>query len=478
MKVQIKILAGSRAGAQFVFSRPKITIGRHPSSDVQFEPKTDLDVSTRHAVLLSASGKWRVRDLQSRNGTFVNGNTISGDTRLDDTDQIKFGAHGPSIEFRLVPDSVPDSVSAPPTPAAQVEEAAATLDPVHQAPVAVGSVRGMSTTQRIRIEVAQQTKGFRAVLLVLFATLIVTITAFFFIDLSRKRARTAEIIAEQIRVDSILQASEQTVRALQGQMTGLTESLEDSRSEVSQLSRALTAANESGSDEQIALLRQRLNNASEALRNQQVAAQIDWNAVWGDHQQSVAMVWVEFAPGEVATGTAFAVTRDGLMLTNKHVVAGERGDRRAIRLAVKFADSYQVFPADVVAVSPEVDLAALRVRIPSGISTIAVLASAEQAAHPGQPVVAIGFPLGDELPMTTSEDRTVARTSLTAGTVSKALSDVVQLDAYGAQGSSGSPIFDREGRVIAILYGGQQDSGGRIVFAVPVSYARDLLNSI
>ena len=80
--------------------------------------------------------------------------------------------------------------------------------------------------------------------------------------------------------------------------------------------------------------------------------------------------------------------------------------------------------------------------------------------------------------MTTLEDRTVARTSLTAGTVSKALSDVVQLDAYGAQGSSGSPIFDREGRVIAILYGGQPGSGGRIVFAVPVSYARDLLNSI
>ncbi len=459
-----------------MFSRPKITIGRHPSSDVQFEPKTDLDVSTRHAVLLSASGKWRIRDLQSLNGTLVNGHTISGDTRLDDTDQIKFGANGPSIEFRLVPDSVPDSVSPPPAP--QVEKARATADPLRRAPVAAGSAQGMSTTQRISIEVAKHTKGFRTVVVVLFATLLVTIAAFYFIDLSRKRARTAEIIAEQTRVDSILEASGQTVRALQGQMAGLTESLEDSRSDVSRLSRALTAANESGSDEQIALLRQQLNNASEALRSQQVAAQIDWNAVWSDHQQSVAMVWVEFAPGEVATGTAFAVTHDGLMLTSKHVVAGERGDRPAIRLAVKFADSDQVFPAEVVAVSPEADLAALRVRIPSGIPTIAVLASAEQAARPGQSAVAIGFPLGDELPMTTLEDRTVARTSLTAGTVSKALSDVVQLDAYGAQGSSGSPIFDREGRVIAILYGGQPGSGGRIVFAVPVSHARDLLNSI
>lgn len=213
MKVQIKILTGSRAGAQFVFSRPKITIGRHPSSDVQFEPKTDLDVSAHHAVLLLASGKWRIRDLQSRNGTFVNGHTISSDTRLDDTDQIKFGGHGPSIEFRLVPDSVSDSVSPPPAPAPQVEKAAAAAGPVRQAPVAAGSARGMSTTQRIRIEVAKQTKGFRTVVLALFATLIVTIAAFFFTDLSRKRARTAEIIAEQTRVDSILQAPEQTVRA-------------------------------------------------------------------------------------------------------------------------------------------------------------------------------------------------------------------------------------------------------------------------
>ncbi|MEE8250766.1 MAG: FHA domain-containing protein, partial [Gemmatimonadales bacterium] len=272
MKVQIKILTGSRAGAQFVFSRPKITIGRHPSSDVQFEPKTDLDVSTRHAVLLSASGKWRIRDLQSLNGTLVNGHTISGDTRLDDTDQIKFGANGPSIEFRLVPDSVPDSVSPPPAP--QVEKARATADPLRRAPVAAGSAQGMSTTQRISIEVAKHTKGFRTVVVVLFATLLVTIAAFYFIDLSRKRARTAEIIAEQTRVDSILEASGQTVRALQGQMAGLTESLQDSRSDVSRLSRALTAANESGTDEQIALLRQQLNNASEALRSQQVAAQI------------------------------------------------------------------------------------------------------------------------------------------------------------------------------------------------------------
>jgi S1-C subfamily serine protease len=89
-------------------------------------------------------------------------------------------------------------------------------------------------------------------------------------------------------------------------------------------------------------------------------------------------------------------------------------------------------------------------------------------------VAVIGFPLGVDLPSDRRGTRQVARTSLTAGTVSKVLSDLVQVDGYGAEGSSGSPIFDRAGNVVAVLYGGQPGTGGRIVFGVPVSYARQL----
>jgi S1-C subfamily serine protease len=79
-----------------------------------------------------------------------------------------------------------------------------------------------------------------------------------------------------------------------------------------------------------------------------------------------------------------------------------------------------------------------------------------------------------ELPSDQRGTRQVARTSLTAGTVSKVLSDLVQVDGYGAEGSSGSPIFDRAGNVVAVLYGGQPGTGGRIVFGVPISYAQQL----
>ena len=53
--------------------------------------------------------------------------------------------------------------------------------------------------------------------------------------------------------------------------------------------------------------------------------------------------------------------------------------------------------------------------------------------------------------------------------------DLIQLDSYGAQGASGSPILDKSGLVIGVLYGGQPGSNGRILYGVPVSFVRDLL---
>ena len=72
----------------------------------------------------------------------------------------------------------------------------------------------------------------------------------------------------------------------------------------------------------------------------------------------------------------------------------------------------------------------------------------------------------------------IAEPTLTVGTVSKSLSSVVQVDAYGAPGSSGSPIFDRDGKVIAVLYGGERESNGKIIFGVPAYQVADYLKTL
>jgi S1-C subfamily serine protease len=82
--------------------------------------------------------------------------------------------------------------------------------------------------------------------------------------------------------------------------------------------------------------------------------------------------------------------------------------------------------------------------------------------------------MGTDLPMSGE----IARTSFSAGSVSKVLSTVLQLEGYGASGASGSPIFDRHGQVVGILYGGRDAPGGRLLFGVPSTYAIELLRQV
>ena len=61
----------------------------------------------------------------------------------------------------------------------------------------------------------------------------------------------------------------------------------------------------------------------------------------------------------------------------------------------------------------------------------------------------------------------------------KVLHAVVQVDGYGAPGSSGSPIFGRDGRVVAVLYGGERESQGKIIYyGVPVSAVAEYLKRL
>lgn len=479
VKVKLRILSGAKQGVEFVSSKPIITIGRHPDNDFQFDPDEDLDVSARHARLVLRDGKWHIEDLGSSNGTLLNGFAISATTRIDDTDQIRFGSSGPNTEIRFVKDSVTDGTTG------ERDKVAPTVAPRKQAPpretaqsTTPPPTPPASATQRIRIEVRKQTEGLRRLTIALLVTLVAVAAAFFVLDRNNQRQRAAVAAAMRSRVDSILEISAQAVASLQGQMAGMREALQRSQTDVRRLQTSLNEAQLSGDAELVSRLQGQLSAATSALSSQRTAAQVDFNAVYEANQRAIAMIYVEFAPGHIETGTAFAVRPDGTMLTNRHVVAGPGGNLRATRLGIKFADSRQVFPAHIVAVSVEADLAVIRVEVGGEVPIVQGLADAAGYARPGQPTAIIGFPLGTDLPMTGEGSDQIARTTLTVGTVSKALADNVQVDAWGAEGSSGSPIFDSRGQVISILYGGQPGTGGKVIFGVPVSFAKALLDAV
>ena len=489
MKAQFRILSGSRAGQTDVFSKSEIVAGRHPSCDLQFHPEQDLDVSSRHALIVKTGQAWTVRDLQSRNGTLVNGHRINADTRLDDTDQIQLGPGGPKVEFRIVSDGVADT--APPAftlaadAAARVTSGAAVPTPASgkppdtggRAPAKAAPRSGGSTTQRIRVEVARQTRRFKRVSLTLAAILVIAVGAFFMVTQRQEQGREREIAAMRARTDSIVAAADEAVRTLQGQMAGLATALRQSQTEVQGLQTRLASAQVSGDRTQMAQLRRQLDDASEALRFQQAAALVDYNAIYQANQKAVGLVYVRFQNGEIFTGTAFAVRPDGVMITNRHVVRGKDGSQRPRDVAVQFADSKQVFKADVLATSNEVDLAAIKVNLAGLVPSVKGLTQTE--GRPGDPVAVIGFPLGLDLPMLVAgEGRPVVKTTFTAGIVSKILPDQVQIDGYGAEGASGSPIFDRNGEVAAVLFGGEPGTNGRVVYGVPASYVVRLLQGL
>ncbi len=77
---------GNNLGQEIALERAQATLGRHPSCDIKLE---DGSVSREHARISLVAGRYYIEDLNSRNGTYVNGELIRGRRQLADTDLIK-----------------------------------------------------------------------------------------------------------------------------------------------------------------------------------------------------------------------------------------------------------------------------------------------------------------------------------------------------------------------------------------------------
>jgi len=180
---------------------------------------------------------------------------------------------------------------------------------------------------------------------------------------------------------------------------------------------------------------------------------------------SVAFVTAQMTPGRPeATGSGFVVSKQGLIVTNAHVVEG------GTAITVKVGDG-ATLPATVVGRDESTDLALLRVRDAGG-RTFAPLALARSGGvQVGDPAYAIGNPFGLDETLTSGIVSALDRRIAAPNGV--AIDRVIQTDAPINPGNSGGPLLDDRGRVIGvtsqILNGSGSAQAGNvgIGFAIP-----------
>jgi len=104
--------------------KPEIVLGRHSEADLRLPLP---DVSRRHCRLAWSSGVWRVFDLQSANGTYVNGESVNEAT-LHPGDTLKIG--GFAFLVAIAADAQPTTAYSEPTDEVEIlRSIAAALPP-------------------------------------------------------------------------------------------------------------------------------------------------------------------------------------------------------------------------------------------------------------------------------------------------------------------------------------------------------------
>ena len=99
-KAYIAATAGPGKGRQWNIAGDKVTLGREPPADIRVD---DAACSRRHAQVYRKQGRWYLRDLDSTNGTYLDGPLRGTERILWDGDVFRIG----DWEFTF---SDPDSV--------------------------------------------------------------------------------------------------------------------------------------------------------------------------------------------------------------------------------------------------------------------------------------------------------------------------------------------------------------------------------
>jgi len=183
-------------------------------------------------------------------------------------------------------------------------------------------------------------------------------------------------------------------------------------------------------------------------------------AVYRNASPAVVLIEVYNEKGEVSgAGSGFLISTDGKILTNYHVV--QHSKRATVRLANKDAyDDVQVLDVD-----KRKDVVLLKIK---AVDLPYLTLGKSRAVEIGDKVFSLSHPLG------------LLQNTLSEGIVSGMREAdgyrYFQISAPISHGSSGGPIFDSKGEVVAIATA-IIEAGQNLNFAVPIDYAKGMLSA-
>lgn len=204
----------------------------------------------------------------------------------------------------------------------------------------------------------------------------------------------------------------------------------------------------------------------------------DWRSVSKNVSGGVVSIQARNSKN-MSKGSGAIIDKQGHVVTNNHVIAGMQ------QLQVTLSNG-QIYKAKLVGTDKTTDLAVLKVDgLPSSVKPVDFADS--DALAVGQPIMAIGNPLGYDDTATTGIVSALNRpvSVMDDQSRSEIVTNAVQIDAAINPGNSGGPTFDASGKVIGInssiaatsARGGTAGSIG-IGFAIPSNLVKRVVNEI